>query len=76
MSPLFTDATLYLTQVPTYGAGYMTLGWGCRDVEPRRTPLEEIERRFAATAIDTRYYSPEVHVASFALPGYVEALKS
>ena len=76
MSPLFADATLYLTQVPTYGAGYMTLGWGCRDVEPRRTTLEEIDRRFAATAIETRYYSPAVHVASFALPNYIEALKA
>ncbi len=76
MSPLFADATLYLTQVPTYGAGYMTLGWGCRSVEPRRTSLAEIERRFAAAAIETRYYSPAVHLASFALPGYIEALKS
>ena len=75
MSPLFADATLYLTQVPTYGAGYMTLGWGCGSVEPRRTPLAEIERRFAAAAIETRYYGPAVHVASFALPGYIEALK-
>ena len=76
MRPLFADATLYLTQVPTYGAGYMTLGWGCRDAAPRRTPLEEIERRFAAADIATRYYSPAVHVASFALPGYIEALKT
>ncbi len=76
MSPLFADATLYLTQVPTYGAGYMTLGWGCRGVEPRRASQAEIERRFAAAAIETRYYSPAVHVASFALPGYIEALKT
>ena len=76
MKPLFADATLYMTQVPTYGAGYMTLGWGCRDVEPRYTTLEEIDLRFAATAIETRYYTPAVHVASFALPGYIEALKS
>ncbi len=75
MNPLFADATLYLTQVPTYGAGYMTLGWGFRGVEPRRAALAEIERRFAAAAIETRYYSPAVHVASFALPGYIEALK-
>ncbi len=75
MRPLFADATLYLTQVPTYGAGYMTLGWGCRSVAPRRTTAAEIERRFAAAAIDTRYYCPAVHVASFALPGYIEALK-
>ena len=76
MKPLFADATLYLTQVPTYGAGFMTLGWGCRGVEPRQTPVAEIERRFAEAAVETRYYSPAVHVASFALPGYIEALKS
>lgn len=75
MRALFADATLYLTQVPTYGAGYMTLGWGCRSVEPRRTPPAEIERRFAAAAIETRYYSPAIHLACFALPGYIERLK-
>jgi spermidine synthase len=74
MNALFTDASLYLTQVPTYGAGYMTLGWGCRDTAPRRTPLAEIERRFASAAIETRYYSPAVHLASFALPGYIRSL--
>src|SRR5690606_35999515 len=30
MSGLFADSALYLAQVPTYAAGYMTLGWGCR----------------------------------------------
>ena len=76
MNPLFADATLYLTQVPTYGAGYMTLGWGCRSEEPRGTPIEVIERRYREAAIETRYYSPSVHVASFALPGYIDRLKS
>lgn len=74
MKPLFADAWLYLTQVPTYGAGYMTLGWGSRSAAPRATPLGEIERRFRAAGIDTRYYTPEVHVAAFGLPGYIRAL--
>ena len=76
MSGLFADAWLYLTQVPTYGAGFMTLGWGSRSPEPRRTPVEEIERRFAASGIATRYYNPDIHVASFGLPGYVRQLMS
>lgn len=76
MRPLFADATLYLTQVPTYGAGYMTLGWGCRSEAPRKTPIAAIEKRYRAAAIETRYYSPAVHVASFALPGYIEQLKN
>ena len=74
MKPLFADAWLYLTQVPTYGAGFMTLGWGSRSAAPRATPLAEIDRRFRAAGISTRYYTPEVHVAAFGLPGYIRAL--
>ena len=74
MDPLFTDATLYLTQVPSYGAGYMALGWGCVSSDPRRTPLDEIQRRFTAARLETRYYNPHVHIASFSLPGYISAL--
>lgn len=74
MRPLFADAWLYLTQVPTYGAGYMTLGWGSRSAGPRATPLEEIERRFRAADIETRYYNPQAHVAAFGLPEYIRAL--
>jgi spermidine synthase len=76
MKPIFADATLYLTQVPTYGAGYMTLGWGCRGLIPRQTPPEIIETRFAEAGVHTRYYSPAIHQACFALPGYIEALKT
>lgn len=76
MDPLFADATLYLTQVPTYGAGYMTLGWGCRGEAPRQTPLAVVEERFRAADIETQYYSPETHVASFALPAYIARLKA
>lgn len=76
MRPIFTDATLYLTQVPTYGAGYMTLGWGCRSVTPRKTPAEIIQQRVAAAGFQTRYYSPAIHQACFALPAYIEALKT
>ena len=74
MKPLFADAWLYLTQVPTYGAGYMTLGWGSRSAGPRATPVEEIERRYRAADIETRYYNPRAHVAAFGLPEYIRAL--
>ena len=74
MKPLFADAWLYLTQVPTYGAGFMTLGWGSRSARPRATPLEEIERRFRVADIETRYYNPQAHVAAFGLPEYIRAL--
>ncbi len=75
MDKLFEDAGFYITQVPTYGAGFMTFGWGCRSPEPRATAPDEIRRRVAALDLGARYYTPEIHAASFALPGYIEALK-
>ena len=75
MSPLFADASLYLTQVPTYAAGFMTLGWGCHSTEPRQTNVVEITRRVANLDLEARYYTPDIHVASFALPGYIKNLQ-
>lgn len=74
LKPLFADASLYLTQVPTYAAGFMTFGWGCHSTEPRRTDVAEITRRVAGLDLGARYYTPEIHAASFALPGYIKAL--
>ncbi len=75
LDALFPDATFYVAQVPTYVAGFMTLGWGCRDASVRTTPRETIETRFRAAELDTRYYNPAIHMACFALPTYIEQLK-
>ena len=71
----FPDATFYLAQVPTYAAGFMTLGWGCKSPRPRATTLATLKKRCASAKIATRYYSPEMHRAAFALPPYIEILK-
>jgi spermidine synthase len=36
-----------------------------------KQPLEVLKERFAAASFETRYYTPEVHRAAFALPRYV-----
>ena len=46
----------------------MALGWGSDDPRPRRAA------RFAASGLKTRYYSPDVHAASFALPPDIREL--
>jgi spermidine synthase len=68
---LFADAGCYLAVVPTYVGGFMTLGWGTDNRTLRDTSLDEIERRFAASGLTTRYYTPEVHKAAFALPRFI-----
>jgi spermidine synthase len=70
----FADVSFYVAPVPTYAGGFMALGWASDDARLRATPLEELEARYAAAAIETRYYNPEIHRAAFALPNYVRAL--
>lgn len=67
----FSDWSFYTAAVPTYVGGVMTFAWGCNDQSKREVPVEEIRRRFEAANITTRYYNPEIHIASFALPQYV-----
>ena len=76
MKSLFVDPALYVTQVPTYGAGFMTLGWGCHSTAPRQTPAEEIVDRVAKAGLKTQYYSPAIHRAAFDLPAYIDVLKN
>ena len=67
---LFADATCYLATVPTYAGGPMAFGWGT-DGAARDVPLDVLTARFDAADLDVDYYTPEVHKAAFALPGYV-----
>ena len=71
---LFADWTCYLTHVPTYAGGPMALGWGSKSNKARAVDATTLTERFAAAKIETKYYTPEVHKAAFALPRYIQAL--
>lgn len=73
---LFADTSCYTAPVPGYVGGCMAFGWGTDDGNLRGLPLTELERRYAAAALETRYYTPAVHQAAFALPGYIAELIS
>lgn len=68
---VFDDRWFYAAPVPTYIGGIMTLAWGTDNKALRQQSVEEIRERFTQSNIKTRYYTPELHVASFALPQYV-----
>ncbi|HEX9568048.1 MAG TPA: polyamine aminopropyltransferase [Rhodospirillales bacterium] len=65
---LFADSAYYLAAVPSYPTGSIAFGWASDDSAVRRRPLAVLERRFRAAAIATHHYTPEVHLAAFALP--------
>ena len=68
---LFVDHTCYTACVPGYAGGALAIGWGTNDIGLRAVPLEVLKRRYEAEKLHTRYYTPEVHKAAFALPKYI-----
>ena len=70
---LFADHAAYLATVPTYAFGPMAFGWGS-DGAARQTTLAQLQERVATLDLRCRYYTPEVHLGAFALPGYVRDL--
>ncbi len=74
LRPLFKDVSFFLAPVPTYAGGFMAFGWATDDEAARKQPVAVITERFTKSGFSTRYYNPEIHVASFALPNYVRAL--
>lgn len=74
LGPVFSDVGFYTVPVPTYVGGLMTLGWATDNNDLRRTPVEILSERASAAGLKTRYYTPEVHAAAFALPGYISDL--
>jgi len=61
----FPLTRLYTSFVPTYPGGY----WGFALGSKKYDPVEADPARF--DKIDTRFYTPEIHKASFVLPKYV-----
>jgi len=74
MGKAFADNGFYTAVVPTYIGGFMTLGWGTDDASLRDVALPTLQQRFNAAQITTRYYSPEMHQAAFALPPFIRDL--
>lgn len=70
---LFRHSGFFFASVPTYFGGDMAFGWGSDDIDMARGELEAIRARHRASALRTRYYNPEIHLAAFACPGYLQA---
>ncbi|HVJ51180.1 MAG TPA: polyamine aminopropyltransferase [Aliidongia sp.] len=70
LGAVFADATCYQASIPTYYGGAMAFGWASDDAGLRRHDRAALAARYEAAGLVTRYYTPEIHQASFALPGY------
>jgi spermidine synthase len=69
---LFVDSTCYVAAIPTYIGGHMAMGWATDNRNLRQTPVKTIAARYRkAGNFSTRYWTPEVHAAAFALPRFI-----
>jgi spermidine synthase len=69
---LFADATCYVAAVPTYIGGHMAMGWATDENGLRHAPVKRLAKRHRrAGGFSTRYWTPEVHAAAFALPRFI-----
>jgi spermidine synthase len=69
---LFADASCYIAAIPTYIGGHMAMGFASDDKRLRRHSAATIARRYRkAGSFETRYWTPELHVAAFAQPRFI-----
>lgn len=68
----FALSAAYVAAIPTYVGGHMAMGFATDDAAKADVPLEMLRARFAEAGLSTRYYTPAVHRAAFALPRFIE----
>ncbi len=72
---LFADGSCYVAAIPTYIGGHMAMGFATDNKALRQTPLKTIADRYQkAGSFKTKYWTPEVHKAAFALPRFIAEL--
>lgn len=71
LSAAFPFVSCYVTAVPSYFGGHLAIGWASEGTGPGDAPHELVAVRAAAAQLQTRYYTPEVHLAALALPRYI-----
>jgi spermidine synthase len=71
----FQQCGVYLTVVPTYIGGFMALSWAGKG-KRLGTPagVKRARAAFARAKLETDYYNPAIHAATFALPEWIKRL--
>ena len=66
---------VYLTVVPSYVGGHMVITWASDYINLNKK-INIKKNIFRKTNLVTKYYSPEIHNASLALPNWIKSLKN
>lgn len=72
LGTLFAKVAPYMCTQPCYFGGPFALNWASDDASLLDISEKKLTRRSAKRSIATRYWTPAVHRAAFALPRYAE----
>ncbi len=71
---LFDQYGAFVAPVPAYVGGFMAFGWAGAGADLSAFDRETLNGRLAGLDLGTRYYSADIHAASFALPASISNL--
>jgi len=71
---IFKHVAPYLCTQPCYFGGPFALNWASDEGKHLDISVKKLARRQAKRGIATRYWTPAVHGAAFALPAYAESV--
>jgi spermidine synthase len=75
LQTLFREATCTVAAIPTYVGGFMAMGFASDDTTLRKVSERVIAARYRrAGRFPTRYWTPSIHCAAFALPRFIERI--
>jgi spermidine synthase len=74
LAALFERVAPYMCTQPCYFGGPFALNWASDEPAHLEVGARKLARRQEKRAIRTRYWTPAVHAAAFALPAYAEAV--
>lgn len=72
LARLYKSAAPFLCTQPCYFGGPFALNWGSDDVDLLNLSVKKLAKRQHKRGVATRYWTPAVHAAAFALPGYLQ----
>jgi len=69
---LFNDNRFYIAPVFGYIGGFMALGWATDNPKHFEVSVETLKKSLIELGCKMKYYTPEIHKASFQLPMYIQ----
>lgn len=67
----FPISRVYQAHIPTYPSGHWLFGFASKQYHP----IRDLDKAaWGKLGLNTKYYNPNLHIGSFALPNYVEEL--